>query len=90
MAAVSDYDLIAFTHRYAGGGTEQRVATAVVVNRRVRVFVWRVEADGQLTKLIDSGTGGMAATSVGHRPVRQHGLRDLRRFADAPLRRRRR
>ena len=65
MPAVTDFDLVAFSHRYPGGGTEQRVATAVVMDGRVKVLVWRVEADGQLTGLSESGTGGMPAACVG-------------------------
>jgi hypothetical protein len=65
VGAVTDYDLVTFRHRYSGGGTEQRVASAAVVDGRIRLFVWRVEADGQLTELIDSGSGGRTATTAG-------------------------
>lgn len=64
VASVTDYDLIAFTHTYSSGVPEQRVATAVVVGGKVKVVVWRVEANGHLQKLSESGTG-MVATSVG-------------------------
>src|SRR4051794_1777414 len=65
VPAVTDYDLIAFTHTYPGGRTEQRMVTAVITGGKVKVLVWRVEGDGQLTQLFDSGSSGHLAKSVG-------------------------
>lgn len=65
IEAVTDRDLIAFTHTYPGGRTEQRVVTAVVTGGKVRLVVWRVEGDGSLTRLFDSGCAGQLAKSVG-------------------------